>query len=86
MDNLDVWPLSVGKEELRSAFTCNFTAYSSFNLFKNVCGRSWRLLQPIARKRDLFSMYRGALVKGFVKISVYFNKSANNFEPHDRFF
>ena len=31
-------------------------------------------------------MYRGALVKAFVKISVYFNKFANNFELHDRFF
>ena len=34
---------------------------------------------------DLISIYRGALVKGFVKISLYFNKFANNFEPHDRF-
>ena len=31
-------------------------------------------------------MYCGALVSGFVNISVYFNKSANNFKPLDRFF
>ena len=27
---------------------------------------------PIARKRDLISMYQGALVSGFANISVYF--------------
>ena len=31
-------------------------------------------------------MYRGALVSGFVNISVYFNKLANNFKLLDRFF
>ena len=31
-------------------------------------------------------MYRGALVSGFVNISVYFNKLASNFKPLDRFF
>ena len=31
-------------------------------------------------------MYHGALVSGFVNISVYFNKLANNFKPLDRFF
>ena len=31
-------------------------------------------------------MYRGALVSGFVNISVYFNKLANNFKPLDGFF
>ena len=30
-------------------------------------------------------MYRGALVSGFVNISVYFNKLVNNFKPPDRF-
>ena len=35
-------------------------------------------LQPTARKQDLISMYRGALVSGFVNASVYFNKLANN--------
>ena len=34
---------------------------------------------PIARKKDLISMYRRALVSGFVNILVFFNKSANNF-------
>ena len=31
-------------------------------------------------------MYQGALVSGFVNISVYFTKLANNFKPNDRFF
>ena len=35
---------------------------------------------------DLISMYRDTLVSGFVNISVYFNKLANNFKPLDRFF
>ena len=30
-------------------------------------------------------MYWGALDSGFVNISVYFNKLANNFKPNDRF-
>ena len=34
---------------------------------------------PIARKKDLISMYRSALVSGFVNILVFFNKLANNF-------
>ena len=42
---------------------------------------------PIARKRDLISMYQGALVSGFVNISVYSTKFlANNFKPNDRLF
>ena len=31
-------------------------------------------------------MYRGDPVSGFVNISIYFNKLANNFKPLDRFF
>ena len=31
-------------------------------------------------------MYRGALVSGFVNISIYFKKLTNNFKPNDRFF
>ena len=31
-------------------------------------------------------MYRDTLVSGFVNISVYFNKLANNSKPHDKFF
>ena len=31
-------------------------------------------------------MYRDTLVSGFVNISVYFNKLADNFKPLDRFF
>ena len=30
--------------------------------------------QPIARKKDMIGMYRGALVCGFANISVCFNK------------
>ena len=41
--------------------------------------KTWRYLQPIARKKDLISMYWGALVSGNVNISVYFNKLANSF-------
>ena len=36
-------------------------------------------IQPIARKKDLISMYQGTLFSGFVNILVYFNKLANNF-------
>ena len=36
-------------------------------------------LQPIARKKDLISMYQGAHFSSNVNISVYFNKLANNF-------
>ena len=43
-------------------------------------------LQSVARKKDLISMYRGALVSGNVNISVYFNKLANNFKSFDIFF
>ena len=35
--------------------------------------------KPIDVKKDLISMYRGALVSGFVNILVYFNKWANKF-------
>ena len=45
-----------------------------------------RKICPIAGKKDLISMYRGALDSGFVNISVYLNKLANNFKPKDRFF
>ena len=30
-------------------------------------------------KKDVISMYHGALVSGFANISVYFNKLMNNF-------
>ena len=40
----------------------------------------------IARKKDLISMYQGALESRLVNISVYFTKLANNFQPNDRFF
>ena len=43
---------------------------------ENVCERSWS--QPIARKEDLISMYRGTVVGSIVNIPVYFNKLANN--------
>ena len=57
-----------------------------FNLFKNVCERPWRQLCTDCQKEGLISMYQGALVSGFVNISVYFTKLANNFKPNDRFF
>ena len=37
-DNLDVWPLSAENEALLYAIS----NHSSFNLFENVCERSWR--------------------------------------------
>ena len=44
-----------------------------------MCERSWKELQPIASKKDLISVSRGALVSGFVNIIlVYFNKEAKN--------
>ena len=39
-----------------------------------------------SKELDLISMYRDTLVSGFVNISVYFNKLANNFKPLDRLF
>ena len=38
--------------------------HSSSSPLKNVCERLQRLLQPIARKKDLISMYRGPVVIG----------------------
>ena len=50
------------------------------SIFLKACVKDHgRLLQPIARKKGLISMYRSALVSGFVNILVYFNKLANNF-------
>ena len=63
-----------------------YSPHRSFDLLKNVCERSWRQLQPIARKKGFISMYRSTLVSGFVNILVFFNKLANNFKPLDRFF
>ena len=40
----------------------------------------------MARKKDLISMYRGALVSGNVKISVYFLNKQIIFKPLDKFF
>ena len=52
----------------------------------NVGERSRRQLCPIAKKKDLISMYQGTLVNCFVNILVYFNKLATNFKPNNRFF
>ena len=65
-------------------FSHAISPHSSFNLFKNVCERSWRQLCPITRKKDLISMYRGTLVSAFVNILVYFNRLVTNFKPNDR--
>ena len=35
------------------------------SIFLKTCERSWRYLQPIARNKDLISMYPVALVSGF---------------------
>ena len=54
-----------------------FNSLSVFSIFqteKEVKRKS------IARKQDLISMYRCALVAEFVDISVYFRKLPNNFE------
>ena len=40
----------------------------------------------MARKKDLIGMYRGALVSGNVKISVYFLNKQIIFKPLDKFF
>ena len=41
----------------------------------------------MARKKDLISMFRDALVYRFLNILVYFNKLAKKkFKPLDRFF
>ena len=55
----------------RRAFDMQFHLIVVSVLLKT-CERSWRYLQPIARKKDLISMYRGALVSGNVNISVFF--------------
>ena len=44
------------------------------------------LAQAVAKKKDLISMYHGALVSGFVNISVYFNKLVKIFYPPIDFF
>ena len=44
------------------------------------------LLDCKNRKKDLSSMYRDTLVSGFVYISAYFNKLANNFKQLNGFF
>ena len=36
-------------------------------------------MEPIARKKDLISMYRDALVRGFVNILVFFDKLVAKF-------
>ena len=47
-----------------------------------ICSDIWHKYHEwyfkIATKKDFISMYHGALVSGFVNISVYFNKLVNN--------
>ena len=64
----------------RSAFDMQFHLIV-VSIFLKMCvkDRSWRYLQPIARNKDLITMYQGTLFSSNVNISVYFNKSANNF-------
>ena len=46
------------------------------SIFLKTCVKDMimRWLRPIAREKDFISMYRGALVSGFVNLSVYFYK------------
>ena len=51
--------------------------HSCLNLFRNMCERSWRQIQPIARKMDLTGMYRGALDSGLKTFRSTFNLQTN---------
>ena len=51
--------------------------HSCLNLFRNMCERSWRQIQPIARKMDLTGMYRGALDSGLKTFRSTFNLLTN---------
>ena len=70
--------LYVEREELRSAFDMQFHRIV-VSIFLKTCVEDHGDSSSRLQKKDLISMYRDALVKGFVKISVYFNKFANNF-------
>ena len=70
----------------RGAFDMQFNLIVVLIYLKTCVKDSVDSSAPIARKRDLISTYQGALVSGFVNISVYFTKLANNFKPNDRFF
>ena len=48
-------------------------------IFLKMCVKDQGDSLAFARKKDLISMYRRALVSGFRNILVYFNKLANNF-------
>ena len=70
----------------RSAFDMQFNLVVVL-IYLKTCVKDRRdSSAPIARKKDLISMYQGALVSRLVNISVYFTKLANNFQPNDRFF
>ena len=70
----------------RSAFDMQFNLIVVL-IYLKTCVKDRRdSSAPIARKKDLISMYQGALVSRLVNISVYFTKLANNFQPNDRFF
>ena len=70
----------------RSAFDMQFNLIVVL-IYLKTCVKDRRdSSAPIARKKDLISMYQGPLVSRLVNISVYFTKLANNFQPNDRFF
>ena len=70
----------------RSAFDMQFNLIVVLIYLKTCVKERGDSSAPIARTMDLISMCHGALVSGFVNISVYFTKLANNFKPNDRFF
>ena len=70
----------------RTAFDLQFHLIVVLFFLKTCVKDRGDLLDCYNRKKDLISMYRDTLVSGFVNISVYVNKLANNFKPLDRFF
>ena len=56
----------------RSAFEMQFHI-TEVSMFSKTCVKNHEYLSSIARQKDLNSMYRDALVSGFVNILVYFN-------------
>ena len=77
------WCLAVICRKL-SAFDMQFNLIVVL-IYLKTCVRD-RALHRLLERGIFISTYQGALVSGFVNISVYFTKLANNFKPNDRFF
>ena len=75
MENLDIRLLSVENEAL---LRCNFRLIVVSIFLKTSVKDHGDTLQPITRKKDLISIYRGALVCGLLNISDYYNNNNNN--------